>query len=220
MKKYIFSVFSLWWLLNSGYTQSTDYGNWFIYFGDVKTHQRWNWHHEIQYRNFKLIGDIDQILLRTGVGYNLTENNHNIHLGYGFIYNETYQNNSDSKVSFSENRIYQQFITHQSSGRFYWQHRYRFEQRFLSNDFKLRWRYFLSLNVALNHREMINNTLYLSMYNEIFIQPEGQYFDRNRLYGGLGYRWNNVCRTELAWMKQSLHNSSRSQMNLILFLQL
>jgi hypothetical protein len=220
MNKYIGSIFSLLLFFNFSYAQNTEYGNWLIYFGDVKTQSRWNWHHEIQYRNFNLIGDIDQILLRTGIGYNLTENNHNIHLGYGYIYNESYRDGSDSKISSSENRIYQQFITRQSSGRFYWQHRYRFEQRFFKDDFRLRLRYFLSLNVALNKKEMIDHTIYLSMYNEIFMQTEGSYFDRNRLYGGLGYRWNSRWRAEMGWMQQALANTSRSQLNLIMFVQL
>lgn len=53
----------------------SDLGNWFIYFGDKKIDQNLNWHHEVQYRNFNFIGDTEQLLLRTGIGYNLTENN-------------------------------------------------------------------------------------------------------------------------------------------------
>ena len=67
------------------YAQKTDVGNWFIYFGNQKINNRWNWHNEVQYRNFNFIGDLQQLLLRTGIGYNLTENNNNILLGYGFI---------------------------------------------------------------------------------------------------------------------------------------
>ena len=59
------------------FAQESDFGNWFIYFGDVKVKNRWNWHHEVQYRNFNFIGDTEQIVLRTGIGYNLTEDNNN-----------------------------------------------------------------------------------------------------------------------------------------------
>lgn len=34
--------------------------------------------------------DLEQLLLRIGVGYNLTENNNNIFLGYGFINSQNY----------------------------------------------------------------------------------------------------------------------------------
>lgn len=200
------------------FAQSGDVGNWFIYFGDKKINDRWNWHHEVQYRNFNFIGDTEQLLLRTGIGYNLTENNNNIHLGYGFIYSEPYVPGTDEKNSFNEHRIYQQFITRQTFGRFSVQHRFRFEQRFFEDDFRLRIRYFLSLNIALSRREMADNTLYLSAYNEIFANTEQAFFDRNRLYGGLGYRFSRMFRAEVGIMNQSTNNVSRNQINLITFL--
>lgn len=164
------------------FSQENDFGNWFIYFGDKKINQKFNWHHEVQYRNFNFIGDTEQLLLRTGLGYNLTENNNNIHLGYVFIYSEPYLTNSDQKTNFNEHRIYQQFITRQSFGRVSMQHRYRFEQRFFEDDFRFRLRYFLSCNIALNKSKLEDKTIYLSAYNEIFVNTEQNYFDRNRLY--------------------------------------
>jgi hypothetical protein len=192
-------------------------GNWLIYFGDKKINNRWNWHHEVQYRNFNLLGDTEQLLLRTGIGYNLTENNNNIHLGYAFIYSEPYIGEGDEKTNFNEHRIYQQFITRQSAGRFSWQHRYRFEQRFFEDDFRMRLRYFLSFNVALNNTTMQDKTFYLSAYNEIFLNTEQTIFDRNRLYGGLGYRFSKKVRTELGLMNQTTNTVSRNQLNIITF---
>jgi hypothetical protein len=200
------------------WAQNSNFGNWFIYFGDKKLSKRWNWHHEVQYRNFNFIGDTDQLLLRTGIGYNLTENNNNIHLGYGFIYNEPYIQNTNDKTSSIEHRIYQQFITRQSFGRFALQHRYRFEQRFFTDDFRLRLRYFLALNIALNQKQMMDKTLYLSTYNEIFVNTKQGFFDRNRLYGGLGYRFSKHIRTEVGVMNQTTTKVSRNQLNIITFL--
>lgn len=202
------------WLM----AQPSDLGNWWIYFGDKKINQKWNWHHEVQYRNFNFIGDTEQLLLRTGIGYNLTENNNNIHFGYGFIYTEPYIGNADEKTSFNEHRLYQQFITRQSFGRFSLQHRYRFEQRFFADDFRLRLRYFLSLNIALTQKQMMDKTLYLSFYNELFMNTNEVFFDRNRLYGGLGFRFSKTIRTELGIMNQSTNTVSRNQLNIITFL--
>jgi hypothetical protein len=197
--------------------QQSDLGNWLIYFGDKKINNRWNWHNELQYRNFNFIGDTEQLLLRTGIGYNLTENNNNIHLGYGFIYNEPYISGTDNKFNFNEHRIYQQFITRQSFGRVSFQHRYRFEQRFFENDFRLRLRYFLSTNISLNHKQMQDNTAYVSIYNEIFVNTDQAFFDRNRFYGGVGYRFTNTIRTEVGVMNQTTNSVSRNQLNIINF---
>ncbi|OYX24240.1 MULTISPECIES: DUF2490 domain-containing protein [Bacteroidota] len=198
--------------------QQSDIGNWFIYFGDKKINNRFNWHHEVQYRNFNFIGDTEQLLLRTGIGYNLTENNNNVHLGYAFIYSEPYTAGTDDKTNFNEHRVYQQFITRQVFGRVSVQHRYRFEQRFFEDDFRLRLRYFLAANIALNHKQMEDKTVYLSIYNEIFMNTEQSYFDRNRLYGGIGYRFSKFARTEIGIMNQTTNNVSRNQFNLITFL--
>lgn len=199
------------------YSQSTEPGNWFIYFGNKQINDKFNWHYEAQYRNFNLIGDIEQLLLRTGVGYNLSANNNNIHLGYAYIYSEPYLANSNEKTSNIEHRIYQQFITRQEFNRILIQHRYRFEQRFISNDLRLRLRYFLAVNVALTKKQMQDNTVYFSAYNEVFLHTEKQYFDRNRLFGGLGYRFNKHVRIELGLMNQLVQNSARNQLNMIAF---
>lgn len=200
-----------------GFAQAGSFGNWLIYFGDKKINDRWNLHHEVQYRNFNALGDTEQLLLRAGLGYNLTPSNNNILLGYGFIYSEPYIGNSGDKIGFDEHRVYQQFITRQSFGRVSLQHRYRFEQRFFADDFRLRLRYFLGLNWALNHPQMQDKTLYLSVYNELFLNSKGNYFDRNRFYGGLGYRFSKNVRIELGVLNQALQNSARNQLNMIAF---
>jgi len=201
-----------------GHSQDSDIGNWFMYFGNKQFNEKWNWHHEVQYRNYNFAGDLEQLLLRTGFGYNLSENNNNILLGYGYILSENYEKGKDEKISFSEHRIYQQFITKQKFGRFSWQHRYRFEQRFLKDDFKMRFRYFLGLNVALSKPTVSAKTLYFSFYNEIFLNTEPSVFDRNRIYGGLGYKFSKLVRTELGYMSQIYEKSNRGQFNIVAFL--
>lgn len=130
--------------------QKSELGNWLIYFGDKKINRNWNLHHEVQYRNFNMLGDTEQLLLRTGIGYNLTENNNNLLLGYAFIYSEPYIIGTENKIKINEHRIYQQYITRQTFGRFLLQHRYRFEQRFFEDDFNVRFRYFISINININ----------------------------------------------------------------------
>ena len=201
----------------TAFSQKSDLGSWFIYFGDKKINEKFNWHHEIQYRNFNFIGDTEQLLLRTGVGYNLTENNNNIHLGYAFIYSEPYLTDTEQKTNFNEHRIYQQFITRQSFGRIGVQHSYRFEQRFIEDDFRLRFRYLLGFNIAINTPQMQDKAIYLSVYNEIFINTEQNYFDRNRIYGGIGYRFSSKLRSEIGFMNQKSNDASRNQLNIITF---
>lgn len=201
---------------NFSFSQDSNLGNWLIYFGNKQLNEKWNIHHEVQYRNYNAIGDLEQLLLRTGLGYNLDENN-NVLLGYGYINSENYIGDTDEKFTVNEHRIYQQYITKQKVGRVGISHRYRFEQRFVEDDFRLRFRYFLSLNIPLQNNEDGNNPWYLSAYNEIFLNSESSIFDRNRLYGGLGYRFSKMLRMELGYMNQFFETSSRDQINIIAF---
>ncbi len=40
------------------------------------------------------------------------------------------------------------------------------------------------------------------MYNEIFLNTESSVFDRNRVFGGLGYKFSKRLRLELGYMNQ------------------
>lgn len=201
----------------STYAQDSNLGNWLIYIGNKKLNEKWNIHNEIQYRNYNAVGDLEQLLIRAGVGYNLTENNNNVLLGYGYILSENYIGDTDDKVSVNEHRIFQQFTTKQSLWKVKLSHRYRFEQRFVEGDFKMRFRYFLGLNIPLQYKEDGKNPLYLSAYNEIFLNTKSSVFDRNRVYGGLGYKFSKQLKVELGYMNQFFETSGRDQINLIAF---
>ncbi len=193
--------------------QSSDFGNWLIYFGNKDLGARWNLHHEVQYRNYDFVGDLEQLLLRTGIGYDLTENL-NILQGYGYILSKNYPVGGGDKSSVQEHRLYQQVITRQQVGRLTLQHRYRFEERFIEGDFNFRFRYFLAVNVPLGSIRD-TNSFYLSAYNEVFITATRSPFDRNRLYGGLGYQLRPGLRFEVGYMNQFFAAGGRDQLNLI-----
>jgi len=216
MRFFLF-VFLFLGINNSLYSQKSEIGNWFIYFGNQKINQNWNWHNEIQYRNYDFIGDTNQLLLRTGLGYNLTENNNNVLLGYAFVNTHKYIPNSDQKQESNEHRIFQQFITKQNFGRFYFFHRYRVEERFLPDDFQVRLRYFLSASIPLNKKTLDKNAIYFSTYNEIFVNTEKPLFDRNRIYAALGFVINKNFKVEAGFMSQILEQSNRNQFQIVIF---
>src|SRR5690606_31459697 len=172
--------------------QDSDFGNWLMYFGNKKINTKWNIHHEVQYRNYNAIGDLEQLLLRTGLGYTFNEGKNNVLLGYGYILSENYINDTDDKLTVNEHRIFQQFISSQNIGSVKLNHRYRFEQRFIEDDFKMRFRYFLGLNIPFKN----TSPFYFSAYNELFLNTKSTVFDRNRLYGGIGYQLSENIRLE------------------------
>ena len=216
MRIFLF-VFLLVGINDSVYSQKSEIGNWFIYFGNQKINKNLNWHNEVQYRNYDFIGDTNQLLLRTGIGYNLTENNNNVLLGYAFVNTQKYIPNSDQKQESNEHRIFQQFITKQNFGRFFVLHRYRVEERFFKDDFQVRLRYFLNLNIPIIKKTLDKNAIYLSAYNEIFVNTEKPLYDRNRVYAALGFVINKNFKVEAGFMSQILEQSNRNQFQIVIF---
>jgi long-subunit fatty acid transport protein len=66
--------------------------------------------------------------------------------------------------------------------------------------------------------EDLPSKLYVSAYNEVFMNTESEVFDRNRVYLGLGYQLHKNARIEAGYMNQLFENSSRDQFNLITFI--
>jgi hypothetical protein len=62
---------------------------------------------------------------------------------------------------------------------------------------------------------MEDKTIYLSAYNEIFINAENTLFDRNRLYGGVGYKFTDKFKTEIGYMNQRFSSGNSDQINII-----
>ena len=88
---------------------------------------------------------------------------------------------------------------------------------FISDNFKIRFRYFLGLNIPLSKKEMGAKTWYASLYNEIFMHTTSTLFDRNRVYGAIGYQVGPSIKLELGLMQQIQQNKSRTQFQLVVF---
>lgn len=207
MKKFLFLILFFPLVMTA---QESEVGNWWSFIGNKKLNSKFDWHHELQHRNYNFIGDLEQLLLRTGIGYNLSDQNNNILVGYGFIRSEPYLEGLNEKTRIDEHRIYQQFIHKQALSRFALQHRIRFEQRFIESDFKMRFRYALAASIPLNAGGSPSR-FNLSTYNEIFLNTSDNAFDRNRIYAGIGYTFSAHLRSEVGLMNQSTSSTSRNQ---------
>jgi len=186
-------------------------------FGDTP----WGIEGDVQWRNYKVASDLEQLLLRSGVTYSPENADITFTLGYANITSGT---PGESDETSGENRIYQQVLLPQRIGsRFHLSHRFRYEQRFVEGqDFRTRYRYNISVNVPLNQKDLSSGAVYLALYNEVFINGEReigddrqvQLFDRNRTYLGLGYSINDGLRTQLGWMQQTAVNWAKGQLQI------
>ncbi|MEN8897405.1 MAG: DUF2490 domain-containing protein [Nonlabens sp.] len=200
--------------------ESSQTGAWYMYFFNKKfENSNWGFQGDIQYRDWQGIGDMEQLLLRSGVTYSPDNSNITFTAGYANITTGEFGESNDSS---GENRIYQEALIPNKIGkRFYITHRFRYEQRFVEDqDFRTRYRYNLFLNVPINKKELTKNAIYLALYNEIFINGQTnigddrtvELFDRNRTYLGAGYALTNKIRLQLGWMNQKTVNWGKGQL--------
>ncbi len=187
-------------------------GNWTMFFGQVRFNDKLGIHLEAQFRDYKLLNQPEQILLRTGIVYHINSTS-NLTLGYASITNFAFNDERFENPTVNENRIWQQLLMKNNIGRFFFEHRYRAEQRWLksqnNNLYRDRIRYLIRMNIPLNKKTIESNTLFLSFYDELFINITSNPFDRNRLYGALGFQFTNGLNLQLGYMAQTVNVSTK-----------
>lgn len=193
-------------------------GAWYMYFYNHQfKDSQFGIQGDFQYRDWQGIGDMEQLLLRSGFTFTPKDTKLKFTLGYANITSGLPGENDNTS---GENRIYQEALYPSKFGRFHLTHRFRYEQRFVENqDFRTRYRYNLFLNVPLNKPTMEKDAFHLALYNELFINGqtdigdnrEVQLFDRNRTYLGVGYVIRSGLRVQLGWMNQKLASRAKAQ---------
>ena len=199
-------------------------GGWYILtFNKDVAESRFGFQGDVQYRTWDGSGDLEQLLLRGGVTYRPDALPGKYTLGLANITSGQF---GDSKQTRTENRTYQEAEIPQRVGqKGFLKHRFRFEQRWVNGqDFRTRLRYALFANVPLNRPDLSPGAFYLALYNEIFINGERDigggaevdFYDRNRLYGALGYKLSNTGQIQLGYMQQHTNVVNKGQFQLSL----
>ena len=182
----------------------------------------WGFQGDVQFRNWDLGGDLEQLLLRGGITFKPKGQPAKFTLGYGNITTGAY---GDASTTTSESRIYQEALIPQKIlQRVHLTHRYRFEQRFVENqDFRTRFRYNIFVNIPFNRSTLEPGAVYLALYNELFINGERstgvgtvELFDRNRAYAAIGYSIRKGLRTQVGYMQQTTNTWSKGQLQVSL----
>ena len=204
----------------SGQFDDQQLGAWYMYFFNTTFKESsWGIQGDVQYRNWDLGGDLEQLLLRGGLTFSPKNAKIKFTLGYGNITKGAFGNND---ATTSESRVYQEaLIPNKLSNRFHLTHRFRYEQRFNDNqDFRTRYRYNLFVNIPITKNTMEAKTLYLALYNEIFLNGQRdigngnrvEVFDINRFYSALGYMINTKAKVQLGVMRQITNGWAKNQL--------
>lgn len=219
------SLFLLLLLSSASFSQSPagTLGNWFMFFNQTRLSDKWSIHTEAQYRSFNIAPNTEQLLLRGGINYH-TGKSSLATAGYAYITNYAYDKEQMPEVVVFENRLWQQFIFRANIKRFFFEHRLRSEQRWILSNGNKRYlnrvRYLLRLTIPINKTVIEKNTFFVSLYDEIFINATSSPFDRNRLYGALGYQFLPNVSLQLGYLAQTTPANTKHYLQAALFYNL
>lgn len=208
---------------------------WLSYNGNHKLTEKWGLHTEYQLRRNNGLSNPMQHLIRFGLDYNVNKDVM-VTAGWAYIETAAYGEFAEQVPSkynnhkFNEQRIWEQLvINHKNSGRFNFDSRFRLEQRWsqsftnvgtaLDPDYvryddteegywKLRHRarYRFRVTVPLTSSKMEDNTLFLAVADEIFVnigdRVTANVFDQNRLSAALGWRFTKDSNIQVGYLNQ------------------
>lgn len=167
-------------------------------------------HTEAQVRNLIVVsGAQENIFFRVGLHWYNTPSSMWT-AGYGYFHFKP----SDEGVNvptINEHRIWQQYLSRKRTVQVFMEHRFRLEQRFLTNvnlgtqrlDHRIRYRFqlifpFYTISPYLRH-------YFIAGYNEVMLNMRtntNEIFDRNRLYGAIGYQVSPKLNFQIGYLNQ------------------
>lgn len=219
----IFLIFAFLLSLHTARAQQVDEsatGAWYMYFYKFGFEDsKFGIQGDFQYRDWQGLGDREQLLLRSGLTYSPEDSDWLFTFGFANI-SSGVPGASDAITT--EYRIYQEALfPHEVCELLHFSHRFRYEQRFVEGqDYRTRYRYNIFLNIPLNSCDIEEDTIYVALYNEIFLNGEKDigsgrrtdFFDRNRTYLGLGYVTGPKSKVQVGWMSQKTRNWTKGQL--------
>lgn len=218
-------------------TPQTQLSGWLADFNTVKINTRFSIHSDFQLRSTDQLQHVSSLLLRAGLNYHAGKKSV-FTAGYAYIH---YRRTVGQVTGYApEHRIWEQFLlthpltigkgAHAKKGTL--AHRFRVEQRFLiksqpdgqelkhdGNLYANRLRYFIRNVTPLVPWSAAGKAPFLALQNELFVNfgdksaVNGKFFDQNRAYIALGYRFHKSFDAEMGYMNQYINGRGNNFVN-------
>lgn len=191
-------------------SQTSGWAGYVTSFQSDKSH--WGFVFDGQLRSSDQFEYLQQFVLRPGVSYKLNDKFTGA-VGYAYVSNRVVIDGETDRID--EHRAWEQMIFKHKIGRVSMSHRLRVEQRWIStlaapDDYQAqqRFRYFLRGVIPFTNQEKFTKGFYAAVQDEVmfnYVNKEvtnNSFFDQNRAYAGLGYRFNSKFDLETGYMNQ------------------
>ncbi len=188
-------------LFLSSFVNAQDMGSWNILSWKHPLSDRWQAFGEGQVRSLKFYDHFHYYEFKGGLSYRI---NSEMQVAGGIGRYDTYREGGDfvNPKQNSELRTWAQMTMKNRAGRVFIEHRYRAEQRQTSAGYRNRFRYRIGAAIPLNTREIETGTVYLNLWEEIFLTNLAPYFERSRSFIGIGWEAMDRLAFQLGYVHQ------------------
>ena len=236
MRKHIILVTLFSVITSLAFAQTVNQSSgWFMFLNSTKFNDKWGMHFDLQVRSQNNWDGVRHLLVRPGITYYISKSS-NATLGYlytpTFLQDDILIGGGTLKTTLTEHRIWQQYIySHQPWKGAALSHRFRLEQRFIERQtddlFSQRLRYFFRLVQPLQKAEgAFTKGIFAALQNELFFNLQnkeklnGSFFDQNRAYLAVGYRFSKAFDIEAGYLNQAVNGANNDTMNNVVQLAL
>lgn len=223
MKKFLLAAFFC-ITTSSLFAQTVNQNSgWLFLLNSTKLNDKWGLHLDVQARSADDWAYVRNVLVRPGLTYFINKKS-NVTLGYLLATTKTeFANLPD--VNTNEHRIWQQYIYNHKIGSIFTAHRVRLEQRFIGQAvgddiFAQRFRYFFRMIKPLQKKQdAFVKGAFVALQNETFFNIQnnnklnGSFFDQNRAYLAVGYRFSKKMDIEAGYLNQAINGRTTNTIN-------
>lgn len=187
--------------------QQTENTGWIFINHQQKLTPKFDLLFDAQLRSADHFDYLTTLLLRGGLSYNFNKK-HSAALGY--VYKGDWEHDDMGGIAYTlENRIFEQYLYQFKIHHIEFNVRARLEQRFVKDeqvDFSQRARAYASMQLPLLTDSAFTRGWFLGLQNELFVNVQHKervnhsFFDQNRPYVALGYRFSKKIDTQLGYL--------------------
>jgi len=222
-----FLVLATIWLSAPSHAQS-QFAGWLGNFSTFKLNHPLSIHFDAQLRSTGELEHVQTFLVRTGLNVQVKKNIVAT-AGYAFIHNRRVIGHVSGYAP--EHRLWEQLVVSHPLLHTTLSHRLRLEQRFIArsipennslknngNDYANRLRYFFRTMLPLG-KTLQPKTFFAAVQNEAFVNigdksaVNGEFFDQNRIFLAMGYRFHKAFDLEMGYMNQYINGRGKTFTN-------
>lgn len=195
VKKILLPILLFVFSISSAQNSEDPVGSWTLISGTHKITEKWSIPTIAILQTYEVYDNFQFILARTGISYDINTKINGT-LGYDYLYSEPNQI-APGIAGKTNHLIFQQFVLKDSYKKLGFNHRYRLESIWTTQNSETNFSNRIRYRLRLDHP--VYKSLYAAVFNEVLLNTQRPYFNHNRIFTGIGYIFSPNYKMELGY---------------------